>query len=262
MPRPEKQRAARQTSKPTPKPKNPGAPSLVATASPPTGLRAQLNAKQAEMDALQAELEEFRQNRIAENDLAQAQITAAEEERNVAVEERNAAEQQLAAIPAAPIPPVIPIDQVPPMLNIRLPSGNDIITGCVGTSKIAKPKGSAGKNWNLKAKMGMAGFDTQYKAIHRTVLRLVANAHLNPSVEFRRQDPLLIGAICRAALEEHPFLSRFILPATWPALEMIKVLLRNQRAYIVAQGGHHSVTDLPLQNLNIGGGLGGDDDDF
>lgn len=111
--------------------------------------------------------------------------------------------------------------QAPAAPNVGLPSGSSLLAGYANPgNKIMKPKGSAGKDWNLRDQMGMSKYKEQYKAIHvstfnywyfyfyyrlicqlnpqRTVLRLVAHAHLDATVEYRRQDSLLIGAICRS----------------------------------------------------------------
>lgn len=73
------------------------------------------------------------------------------------------------------------------------------------------------------------------------------------------------------AQEQHPYLARFVRPAAWPVLEMIKLLLRNQRAYMKATGGSLSVSELnvtlPIQGVGTGdvgdvfGITGRDDDD-
>ncbi|EUC59277.1 hypothetical protein RSOL_305520 [Rhizoctonia solani AG-3 Rhs1AP] len=139
-----------------------------------------------------------------------------------------------AVVPAAPVAP---------------PAAPTVPTG----TRIPHPGGRVNHGCDLCVAMRLTQHTDLYKEIHRKVLWMFTYANLPLNVYWKHQDPHKLLAISTAVIKAFPYLNNFQ-PPSWPVTEMLKIMLRNKRAYrkrtvpTTAEG-------LPINDLD--GGLGG-----
>ncbi|KAH7338459.1 hypothetical protein B0J17DRAFT_718111 [Rhizoctonia solani] len=102
-------------------------------------------------------------------------------------------------------------------------------------TRVPCPIGTAGRHFNLQREMGLQSDCGLYNQIQQETCWAFNQAGL-PLLPFKQQDPQTIFAITQAMKERFPFLGKFVRPAVWPVIDMIKLLLRNHCAYHTAMG--------------------------
>ncbi|KAJ7028736.1 hypothetical protein C8F04DRAFT_52437 [Mycena alexandri] len=97
-------------------------------------------------------------------------------------------------------------------------------------SKIERPKGTAGNDFNIQDEMGLGGCDEdrqQYLTIMAETRDLVLEAGIKWEVPWSKTPAELKGKFYAVARERHPILKRYV--NDWAAEELAKQFIKNRR---------------------------------
>ncbi|EPS96542.1 hypothetical protein FOMPIDRAFT_116637 [Fomitopsis schrenkii] len=106
---------------------------------------------------------------------------------------------------------------------------------------IPRPKGTAGRDYNLREKMGLSNNKVLYCQIQAAVRDYTKAVGLDYNLHWRRQDPIKVAKMFRVARLQFDMLSRFA--HCWPIDELAKAYCKRRRLQIyrkerlTAQGG-------------------------
>jgi len=109
---------------------------------------------------------------------------------------------------------------------------------------IERPKGTAGRHFNLQKEMKLDGKDAIYNKIRYKVIEIAKDNGLRLDTTIRYQPPMVLGTIITLAMLEIPHLANF--QDGWPVKDFLQQFLQNHGNYRRRMG-----YDKPASNSGI-----------